>query len=60
MTPAIVAAVDAAGVAAGVPVVVTTAVTPASTILAPRIRAMRSSIGGCVENNDAIPLAKKK
>jgi hypothetical protein len=67
MTPAFFAAVIVAVVAMFVAVVatlvtaaVTPAVTPAATILAPRIRAMRSSIGGCVENNEAIPFAKKK
>ena len=34
--------------------------TPAATMRAPRMRAIRSSRGGCVENSDAIPLAKKK
>ena len=56
MTPAVAAAVVVGAFAP----VAATAVTPAATILAPRIRAIRSSIGGCVENNDAIPFAKKK
>jgi hypothetical protein len=46
--------------ASGMAPVVAVAPTPADTMRAPRMRAMRSSIGGCVENRAPIPLAKKK